>query len=76
VAVPNSPRPHQQYDFKTEKQRIRREQEHWASHRQFRAARLEWDAAVRNIQSVGLQEDSGLQDLVLKSEALNRILRF
>jgi hypothetical protein len=30
---------------------------------------------VRNLQAVGFSEDPGLQDLVLRSKALNRILR-
>ena len=75
VAVPTSPIEDEQYEVEAQKRRIRRDAEHWATHRQFRAARLEWDTAVRNLQTVGLSEDPRLHDLVSRSEALNRILR-
>src|SRR5262249_42774139 len=74
AAVPTSPLEDEQYEVEAKKRHIRRDQEHWATHRQFRAARLEWDTAVRNLQTVGLSEDPGLHDLVSRSEALNRIL--
>ena len=75
VAVPSSPIEDEQYEVEAERRRRRRDEEHWATHRQFRAARFEWDTAVRNLQAVGFSEDPGLQDLMLRSEALNRILR-
>ena len=74
IGVPTSPLRDEQYELEAEKRRMRRHEEHWAIHRQFRAARLEWDTAVRNLHAVGLSEDPGLHDLVSRSEVLNRIL--
>jgi hypothetical protein len=75
VAVPTSLIEDEQYEVDAETRRRRRDEEHWATHRQFRAARLEWETAVQNLQAVGLSEDPGLHDLMLRSQALNRILR-
>jgi hypothetical protein len=75
IAVPISPLEDEQYELEAEKRRVHRDYEHWARHRQFRAARLEWDTAVRNLRAIGLPEDPGLHDLILKWEALNKILR-
>ena len=74
VAVPTSPLEGAQDEVDAEARRRRRDQEHWARHRQFRAARLEWDTALRYLQAVGLPEDPGLHELVSRSHALNRIL--
>ena len=76
VAIPTSPLEGEPDEVDAEKRRMRRDQEHWARHRQFRAARLEWDTAVRYLQALGLPEDPGLHDLVSRSEVLNRILSF
>lgn len=75
VAVPTNPREDEQYELDAEKRRVRRDQEHWAIHRQFRAVRLDWDTAVRSVEAVGLPEDPGLHDLILRWEALDKILR-
>jgi len=74
AAVLTNPLEGEQYEVDAQKRRTRRDQEHWARHRQFRKARLEWDTAVRYLQAVGLPKDPGLHDLVARSEALNRIL--
>lgn len=75
VAVPTSPLDDEQYELEAERRRMRRSEEHWATHRRFHAARLGWDTALRALQAVGLPDDPGLRDLVLRWEALNRILR-
>ena len=74
AAVLTNPLEGEQSEVDAEKRRMRRDQEHWARHRQFRKARLEWDTAVRYLQAVVLPEDPGLHELVSRSEALNRIL--